>query len=227
MPSLGWAWRRCKGLIVQLRSAISWVVCSLRVNTGRNKKGETRLHFKSLPVTLTLPSGWLSWYSFWSWSLSLYKTPSEWKHEGVTGKKWVKVKFGKLKGRLKRSRNKKMKSRGKKKVSGPSLSPALLLTLTLSASWLHVFTNYSGMQKGAVTRRSGIHLHSYWFVLLLLSFFSSRTESKMEFQGAKKKQSRNLSSNKIPEWASHRDPYGCRAVVMSLSAHLLWLPSCL
>lgn len=118
-----------------------------------------------------------------------------------------------------------MKSR-KKKLSGPSLSRALLLTLTLSASWLRVFTNYSGTQRGAKTRRSGIHLHSYWFVLLLLSFFFLQ-EQRWNFKGAKKKQSRNRSSNRIPEWASHRDPYGCRAVVMSLSAHLLWLPSCL
>ena len=81
--------------------------------------------------------------------------------------------------------------------------------------------------------RKGPKLGDLAFIYILTglcfscSAFFQRTESKMEFQGAKKKQSGNRSSNKILEWASHRDPCGCRAVVMSLSAHLLWLPSCL
>lgn len=130
---------------------------------------------------------------------------------------------------MRRETRKTKKGKGKveKKFSGPSLSRALLLTLTISAPWLHVFTNYPGMQKGA---KLGDLAFIYILTGLCFScslFFPSRTESKMEFQEAKKKQSRNRSSNKIPEWASRRDAYGCRAVVMSLSAHLLWLPSCL
>ena len=48
-----------------------------------------------------------------------------------------------------------------------------------------LFTNYSSMQKGAKTGRSGIHLHSYWFVLLLLCFFSENREQDGISRGQK------------------------------------------
>ena len=41
------------------------------------------------------------------------------------------------------------------------------------------------MQKGAKTGRSGIHLHSYWFVLLLLCFFSENREQDGISRGQK------------------------------------------
>lgn len=115
-----------------------------------------------------------------------------------------------------------MKTNRKKKQntdSGLSLSHAPYQYH--GCTFLQIIT---GTQSQGKTWRSGIHLHSYWFVLPLLSFFF---KSKMEFQWAKKKQSRNRSGNKTLEQASRGDRYGCCVVIMSLSAHLLWLPSCL
>lgn len=184
----GSVWRGCEGLIAiaQLRSAIFWVVCSLCINTGRNKKKETSLHSKSFPVTLTLPFALLGWYPAHAWVFLFIKHLLNGNKGRVTEKerKWVEVKCRKWEGRLKR-RNRR--EEWKKRVSGLSLSGALLLTLTLSVSWLHVFTNYPKMQKW--TQNLEIW-HSFTFLLVGASstlFSMSRRQAEMEFQGAKKK----------------------------------------
>lgn len=77
-----------------------------------------------------------------------------------------------------RGNDKKEKNEKGEKNKGPSLSRALLFTLTISASWLYVFTNYPGTRKGAKTWRSGINLHSYCFVPLLLFLLPFKTRKR-------------------------------------------------
>lgn len=101
-----------------------------------------------------------------------------------------------------------------------------LLVLTLSAPWLGILTNDFRIQREAKAWISGIHLHSYWFVLSLLSFLFFFQEDGIS-RGLKETEQESFKQKKTQAWSSHRDPYGCRAVVMSLSAHLLWLPSSL
>lgn len=106
------------------------------------------------------------------------------------------------------------------------MSCALRLTLTLSAFWLQffpscffVFTNYSGMQEGAEgKRRSGIHLHSYWFVLLLLSlffFFRNREQDGIS-RGQKETEQKSFKQQNpwvsVPQ-GSVRLPCGCNVFV--------------
>lgn len=96
---------------------------------------------------------------------------------------------------LKKGGNRKEKK--KKGVSGPSLSYALFLTLTLSASWLHVFTNYAGMQ------REGPILGDLAFIYILTGlclscslFFFFRRESEDGISRGQKETARIIQATK-------------------------------
>lgn len=152
-------------------------------------------------------------------SLSLCKTPSEWKQRESYwgGERQVEVKRWKWEGSL------KTRNRRKKKTNKTIQAWACLEHFSsrspyqcLDCTFLQIIPQ---CREGFETPRSGIHLHSYWFFSFpaLSLFFPFKRQSKMEFQGAKKKQSRTHSSNKNP-WENVPQgsiwlPCGCNVFV--------------
>lgn len=97
-------------------------------------------------------------------------------------------------------------------------------------SWLR-FPYYPRMDKGAKREI----WHSFTFLVVqaspVLVFPPPTTRARWNFRGPKRNRVELGSSSQISGWASHRGLSvclpACRVVVVSLSTHLLWLPSCL
>lgn len=111
-------------------------------------------------------------------------------------------------------------------LSGPSLSLSPSCSHLICALARHSYKWFQDTERG----QSLDIWDSFTFLLVCAfpAFFPFFFSRRWNFKGPKRNRAGIIQAKKKTQaWSSHRDPYGCRAVVMSLSAHLLWLPSSL